>query len=180
MHTPSNSLLNKVVLVVGIIAGTCLAGCQPKAGDPGPKGDTGAQGPKGDTGAPGPKGDVGTANVIYSPWTSVTFSGSGSLYTGNLPAPKITQEVLDKADIRVYWNEGGRVLTLPYAETLGTTTYTVHQRIYVGRVEFRASYALSTQQFRYVIIPGGIPSGRLASVDLTNYAAVKAAFNIPD
>lgn len=167
-------------LALFVSLGVLVSGCEPKAGDPGPQGEAGAQGPKGDAGAQGPKGDVGTANVIYSPWTSVSFSGSGTLYTGTLTAPKITQEVVDKADIRVYWSESGRVLTLPYAETIGTTTYTVHQRIYVGRVDFRASYALSTQQFRYVIIPGGTPSGRLAGVDLTNYAAVKEAFNIPD
>jgi hypothetical protein len=180
MCTRSNWLLSKALFAFCIIAGILITGCEPKAGDPGPEGDTGAQGPRGETGAQGPKGDVGTANVIYSPWTNVTFSGSGSLYTGNLTTPRITQEVLDKADIRVYWSEGGRILTLPYAETLGGATCTVHQRIYVGRVEFRASYAICTQQFRYVIIPGGTPTGRLASVDLTDYAAVKEAFNILD
>ena len=167
-------------LALFVLLGVLVSGCEPKAGDPGPQGEAGALGPKGDTGAQGPKGDIGTANVIYSPWTSVSFSGSGTLYNGTLTAPKITQEAVDKADIRVYWSESGRVLTLPYAESIGSTTYTVHQRIYVGRVDFRASYALSTQQFRYVIIPGGTPSGRLAGVDLTNYAAVKEAFNIPD
>ena len=79
--------------------------CQSKAGDPGPKGDTGA------TGATGPAGPTGTANVQYSPWISTTFTGSGSLYTGNITATPITQAVLDKADVRVYWNESGRILT---------------------------------------------------------------------
>ncbi|WP_461131796.1 collagen-like protein [Spirosoma aerophilum] len=155
--------------------------CQPKAGDPGPKGDTGATGATGATGPAGPAGPTGTANVQYSPWISTTFTGSGTLYTGNITATPITQTVLDRADVRVYWNEGGRILSLPYAETLGSTTYTVHQRIYVGRIELRASYALTTQQFRYVIIPGSVSvSGRVAAVDLSNYAAVKEAFNIPD
>ena len=180
MFTKSTLIRSKTLLFGCILASTLVIGCEPKAGDPGPKGDTGVQGAKGDAGAQGPKGDVGSANVIYSPWTSVSFTGGGSSYIGNLTAPKITQEVLDKADIRVYWSESGRVLTLPYAETIGTTTYTVHQRFYVGRVELKASYALSSQQFRYVIIPGGTPSGRLAGIDLTNYAAVKEAFNIPD
>ncbi|GAB4019806.1 hypothetical protein GCM10028808_58780 [Spirosoma migulaei] len=164
--------------------------CQPKAGDPGPKGDTGATGapgapgaagPAGPTGATGATGATGTANVQYSPWISTTFTGSGSSYTGNITATPITQEVLDKADIRVYWSEGGRVLSLPYAETIGSTTYTVHQRIYVGRVELKASYALGTQQFRYVIIPGAVAvGGRKAAIDYSDYTAVKKAFNIPD
>jgi len=145
-------------------------------------GKDGAVGPQGEIGLQGPKGDPGSANVIYSPWITTTFTGSGTLYTGNITAPKITQEMLDKADIRMYWNEGGRVLSLPYAEVFGTTAYTVHQRIYVGRIELRASYALTTQQFRYVIIPGGVPSGRAASagVDRSDYQAVKAYYGIPD
>ena len=127
------------------MGGVLISGCQPKSGDPGPKGNAGTvgtQGPKGDAGTSGPKGDAGTANVMYSAWTSVSFTGSGTSYIGNLTAPKITQEMLDKADIRVYWSEGGRVLSLPYSETAGTTTYTVHQRFYVGRVELKASYSL--------------------------------------
>ena len=78
---------------------------------------------------------------MYSAWTSVSFTGSGTSYIGNLTAPKITQEMLDKADIWVYWSEGGRVLSLPYSETAGTTTYTVHQRFYVGRVELSVIFA---------------------------------------
>ena len=183
MSTIRKTTLIRSAAALFVIAGLIVGGCQPKNGDPGPKGDAGsvgAQGPKGDPGTQGPKGDVGTADVIYSPWTSVSFAGSGTTYVGNLTAAKITQEVLDKADIRVYWSEGGRVLSLPYAEVVGTTTYTVHQRFYVGRVELKASYSLSPQQFRYVIIPGAVASGRRAAIDLNDYAAVKQAFNIPD
>lgn len=166
-----------------VVAGVIIGGCQPKSGDPGPQGDAGAvgaQGPKGETGTPGPKGDAGSANVMYSAWTSVSFTGSGTSYIGNLTAPKLTQEMLDKADIRVYWSESGRVLSLPYSEVVGTTTYTVHQRFYVGRVELKASYALSAQQFRYVVIPGAVSTGRRGAIDLNDYAAVKQAFNLPD
>ncbi|GAB3806872.1 hypothetical protein GCM10028819_43110 [Spirosoma humi] len=163
------------------IVSICFQQCQPKAGDPGPKGDTGATGPAGPTGATGPQGPTGTADVQYSPWISTTFSGSGTLFTANITATPITQAVLDKADVRVYWNEGGRILSLPYAETFGTTTFTVHQRIYVGRIELRASYALTTQQFRYVIIPGAVAvGGRRAAIDYADYQAVRKAFNIPD
>lgn len=127
------------------------------------------------------KGDVGpagTANVQYSAWTSVAFSGSGTSYVGNLTAPAITQEVLDKADIRVYWKVGSQVLALPYAQNIAGTTYSVHQRFYLGRIELLASYSLSSQEMRYVIIPGGAPV-RLG-LDLDDYDAVKKAFNLPD
>ncbi len=180
------------------VAGLLLAGCEGKEGPGGPAGPigvtgpqgvsgiTGATGPVGPTGPAGPAGPTGaqgvpgSANVIYSPWISVSFTGSGSSYTGNITATPITQAVLDRADIRVYWSESGRVLTLPYAEVIGSTTYTVHQRFYVGRIELRASYALGTQQMRYVIIPGGVPTGRLASINWNDYNEVKAALNLPD
>ena len=127
------------------------------------------------------KGDVGpagTANVQYSPWTSVAFSGSGTTYTGNLTAPAITQDVLDKADIRVYWKTGGYVMSLPYAQNIAGTVYSVHQRFYVGRIDLLASYSLSAQEMRYVIIPGGatVRSG----LNLDDYDAVRKAFNLPD
>lgn len=185
------NFMNRLQLIVVatclVVVSFCFQQCQPKAGEPGPKGDTGATGAAGPTGATGatgvtgPQGATGTADVQYSPWISTSFSGSGTLYTGTITATPITQAVLDKADVRVYWNESGRVLSLPYAETFGTTTYTVHQRIYVGRIELRASYALTTQQFRYVIIPGAVSvGGRLAAIDYTDYEAVRKAFNIPD
>lgn len=131
-------------------------------------------------GPEGPQGKPGNANVIYSKWISTTFTGSGSLYVGTVTAPEITQGVLDSADVRVYWNEGGRILSLPYAEVFGSTTFTVHQRIYVGKIELRASYALTTQQFRYVIIPGNVKAGRKGAVDYNNYAEVKRLYNLPD
>lgn len=146
----------------------------------GPQGDPGPAGPQGQQGVAGPKGDPGTANVIYSPWLNVSFSGSGTSYTGTITAPQITQDVLDKADIRVYWSENGRVITLPYSQSISGTTYTVHQRFYVGRIELLSSYSLTTTRMRYVIIPGGTPTGRKAAIDYSNYEEVKKAYNLPD
>lgn len=108
----------------------------------------------------------------------MTFSGSGSSYTGNLTAAPITQDVIDKADIRVYMKDGSRILSLPYAQVVGGTTYTIHQRFYIGRVELLASYALATLPLRYVIIPGG--SALRMALNLDDYEAVKKAFNLPD
>ncbi|WP_229365749.1 collagen-like protein [Fibrisoma montanum] len=177
MKRLQTSWLLIATLFVGALS---FQGCQPEDGEPGPQGEVGPAGPQGPGGPQGPKGDPGTANVIYSPWTSVSFSGSGSTYTGNLTASAITQQVLDRADIRVYWKEGGRVLSLPYAQTLGSTSYSVHQRFYVGRIELVASYSLGAQEMRYVIIPGGTPTGRQSAIDYSDYRAVQRAFGIPD
>ena len=174
----TNASFLRTLLLVALAVTCSMTACQKgKDGDVGPQGATG---PKGDTGAQGPKGDPGTANVIYSPWIAVNFTGSGTSYTGSITAAGITQAVLDKADIRVYWNEGGRVLSLPYSQVLGGVTYSVHQRFYVGRIDLIASYAISSQQMRYVIIPGAVPTGRQAAVDRSDYEAVKAYYHIPD
>lgn len=125
--------------------------------------------------------DVNPGKVIYSPWTEVTFSGSGTSYTTNLNAPELTQDMLDKADIRVYWSTSNHVIGLPYAQAIGGTSYSVHQRFHVGRIELISSYSLSAQKMRYVIISGGAATGgRKAAVNLNDYAAVKACYNLPD
>ncbi|CCH01458.1 hypothetical protein FAES_3451 [Fibrella aestuarina BUZ 2] len=171
--------LFRTALLLTLALSCLLTACQKGGG--GDVGPQGVAGPKGDTGAQGPKGDPGTANVLYSPWIAVTFAGGGSTYTGTVTAPAITQDVLDKADIRVYWNENGRILSLPYAQLIGGVTYSMHQRFYVGRIELVASYPLSAQQIRYVIIPGTVPiGGRKAAADLTTYQAVKAYYHLPD
>jgi hypothetical protein len=188
-----NCLLGfKLLLLIGFL----LVGCEGPQGPEGPEGPTGATGPQGVSGATGSSGAVGpvgptgaqgpagTANVIYSPWTSVNFVERTTPYrafVGTMTAPQITQAVLDRADIRMYWQENGRVIPLPYAEVANGTNYTVHQRFYVGRVEVLASYAIGTQQMRYVIIPGGVSTGgRKATIDWNDYSQVKALLNLPD
>ena len=120
--------------------------------------------------------------MIYSAWIDVAFSGSGTTYIGNITAPKITQDVLDKADIRVYWTESGRVFTLPYISVVGTTTITLLQFFYVGKIELRANVSPGTQKMRYVIIPGAVPSGRTGSdgIDRSDYQQVKIYYHLPD
>jgi len=170
----SFKFLSTGILIASLII---LNSCSSSDGEVGPKGDTGASG---ETGAAGPKGDPGSANVIYSNWIPATFTGSGSSYSASITVPKLTQEMLDKADIRVYWTTENRVLTLPYAQVLSGTSYTVHQRFYVGKIELLASYAItSAQSFRYVIIPGGV-TARKKPLSQMSYEEVKALYNIPD
>ncbi|SEJ67208.1 hypothetical protein SAMN04487995_5799 [Dyadobacter koreensis] len=163
-------LLTPSVLFASVML---LIACAGSDGEVGPKGDAG------EAGTAGPKGDPGSANVIYSAWIPTTFSGSGSSYTGSITAPKLTQEMLDKADIRVYWSEGGRVISMPYAQTIGGTAYSVHQRFFVGRIDLIASYAVSQQSFRYIIIPGGV-AARQKPLSQMSYEEVKYFYGIND
>lgn len=189
----TNAFYGILSLLLLVAWGTLFVGCEGPQGPEGPAGPAGptgpqgvsgvagATGPQGASGVAGPQGPAGTANVIYSPWAPVNFTGSGTLYVGTITAPQLTQTILDRGDIRVYWQESGRVITLPYSEVIGGTTYTVHQRLYVGRIELRASYPLGSQQMRYVLIPGGVPTGgRLATINWDDYNEVKQVLNLPD
>jgi hypothetical protein len=176
--------MNTIKRIFGMLAITSavifMDACKAEKGEVGPIGPTGPTGATGATGTPGAVGATGTANVIYSPWTSVTFTGSGTTYIGSLTATKLTQDILDKGDIHVYWSESGRVLTIPYSQTIGSTAYTVFPRYYVGRIDLVGSYALSPQMIRYILVPGGVSTGRKAAVDYNNYEEVKKYYNLPD
>ncbi len=165
-----------------------LDACKAEKGDTGPigpmgingtNGATGATGAVGGTGATGATGATGTANVSYSDWVNVTFVGSGSSYITNVTAPKLTQDILDKGDVHIYWKIGSSIYYIPYSQTIGTTTYTLFQILTVGNIKITASYAVtSATQIRYVIIPGGIAGGRRAAVDYADYEAVKKYYNL--
>ena len=92
-------------------------------GPAGAAGATGAQGPAGPSGPTGSTGATGTANVIYSPWLNVTFqAGSDTNMIGTIPAPKLADSILNKGDVKVYFNAGSDstngqfVLALPAYE----------------------------------------------------------------
>jgi hypothetical protein len=142
------------------------------------KGDVGPAGPIGATGATGQTGATGTANVIYSDWITVSFTGSGTVYTAVVAAPKITQEVLDKCIVLSYYNNGSGV----YSVNAASGSYTLIQGLTVGKITYTANQNFSSVKFRYVIIPGGVSigNGRIHELKSKSYVEIKEMFNIPD
>jgi hypothetical protein len=150
---------------------------------PGDQGDAGAPGPQGLQGVPGPAGPagaIGAANVIYSNWIETTFTGSNFVYSAIIPAAKLTQDILDRGSIKVYWKQPETVISLPSVTVTSQRTFVVSDEYAVGKIFINANYLLPVSKFRYVIIPGGVASGRKANVDLNNYDSVKIAYNLPD
>src|ERR1700690_1690260 len=103
-----------LLLSVTVIIASC------SKGPAGPAGAAGAQGPAGPTGS---TGTTGTANVIYSPWLNVTFQpGPDTNMVAFIPAPKLVDSILNKGEIKVYFNAGSDsansqfVLSLPAYE----------------------------------------------------------------
>jgi hypothetical protein len=150
---------------------------------------------KGDDGA---KGDTGTANVMYSPWLDVDYAptlnnaGDTVIWFATLPAPKLTKKVLDSGVVKVYVNIGSAadplIFPLPITDLYALTNITqLGMYFTVGNIELYCDIDAGTVtsggvkqgQYRYVIIPGGVPTGRSA-VNWNNYAAVQEYLGIKD
>lgn len=159
-------------------------------------------------GEEGPAGPAGTANVLYSawmpttPWTaSTTSTGSGKqTFYFDITAAKITQDILDNGTVLVYAKfvadpDGtGIVKALPsdyYNLGSASTQYRFQYGLSVGKIRvicdvLPAGTPSTSNQIRYVIIPGGTSAGRVAAnspstVDLTGktYEEIAAMFHIP-
>ncbi|ASU33112.1 hypothetical protein [Mucilaginibacter xinganensis] len=90
----------------GPAGGTGQVGPQ---GNTGPAGATGAAGSQGSTGSAGATGAQGATNAYYSDWITPATSTSDfdpnyliSWYQWDVPAPAITQDVIDKGLVLVY------------------------------------------------------------------------------
>ena len=182
------------LLVITLISTHC------KKGDTGPAGATGPAGPAGPQGPPGAKGDTGTANVIYSAWLDVGYTAdtvhNGAIidtigYYANITASKLTNTILTSGEMKVYLNLGTTatpdVVPLPYFDVYSGISVTVDflpQRIFLYSNVNAGTITQGGQkflQYRYILIPGSVSSGRLLhAVDLNNYNEVKAFYGLKD
>lgn len=193
---------SSLTFLVSLVAITFLfTQCQKgDTGPAGPAGPAGAAGAAGPAGAPGPKGDTGTANVIYSPWLDVTYAAdtvhNGSVidtlwWLANIAANKLTQTILDRGEMKVYVNWGTQtdpdVAPLPLVDAFFTGVI-INPEFLVQRIDLYSNFNASTQtiggqkyfQYRYILIPGSVPSGRIRHVDWNNYNEVKAFLGLTD
>jgi hypothetical protein len=178
-------------IAVGILIS--LQSCQ--KGTAGPTGATGPQGPAGSTGPQGVAGDTGTANVIYSTWATVTFTGSGTTWYASIAAPGVTQSILDQGEVKTYFQFGSEVYDGNYSNL--ATDHSIFQYLTLGSINLSATFN-ATYPWRYVIIPGGVAGsivrgigkkGQILSPDGTamdgldlkamNYQQICQLFNIP-
>lgn len=171
------------------------------AGAAGAAGTPGAAGPAGPAGATGAAGAPGVTNVMYSDWLDVTFTvdtvrnTNGTIDTvglgfyGLIPAPKLTVDMLNKGEIKVYLNLGTAlnpsVVPIPYFDG-GILINPVY---FVNNIELDSNVPVSsttnaagakTQQYRYLLIPGATTARMANKIDLNDYKQVKDFFNMPD
>jgi hypothetical protein len=169
------------------------AGATGPAGPAGPAGPPGAAGVPGTPGAPGAPG---TANVIYSDWLNVTFTGSDSTgWEATIPAPKLVDSILNRGEIKVYWNAGSDstnsqfILPLPvfdlflFGDLVTMNPYFSNQSIGLisnYNLSSRKVRNYNTLQYRYILIPGGKAAREASGVDWRDYNQVKKYLRLKD
>jgi hypothetical protein len=187
----------------GTNGGPGPAGPQGPVGNNGATGPAGPQGPTGNNGATGPQGPqgpAGTANVIYSQWKKVEYNWTiiPTMRIMRLPEPRCNTAFHNGGGIVLFYFrfQPNVVFTMPHTD-FSNQNYKYAYPVYFdneGEVRFimestngsalTDTEALGTVanplEFKYVLIPGGMPTGRMAGVDLKDYDAVKKAFNLPD
>lgn len=203
------------LLSFSLLAFTFITVSCTKEGPEGPVGATGPQGPPGTTGSAGsqgpqgPQGPAGTANVIYSPWFSFaatdwadsTMTNLGTVKRANRAAPGVTQAVIDQGVVLTYialtTTPGVGPYPLPFIIPNNPTALQVSYVITLGRLIYYNGFINATTgvalnpaySFRYIIIPGGVAGGRIASgpaagysvaeLKAMSYEQVLRRFNIP-
>ncbi len=193
MKHMSTSILSCFILFSVLLISSCSKDAE--TGPAGPAGPQGPSGPAGAAGAPGPKGDTGTANVIYSAWLDATFSVDqaslpDSVWFTLINAPKLTPDIINNGEIKVYMNLGSSttpaVVPLPYFDG----GVIIQPYFFATRIEIDANVNLSTQtisqgvktlQYRYILIPGRVNARKAQDdVDWNNYASVQKYLNLKD
>jgi hypothetical protein len=170
-----------------------IAACS-KEGDTGPAGSPGAQGPPGTGGAAGPAGPAGTANVIYSSWidTAKFYPDTitiGSIldtlgYFAHLSVPKLTLDILNKGEIKVYVNAGTTADPIIFPLPFDNGSIFMDVLFSLNDIEIRSNVDLTgVVPFRYVLIPGGTaarpgPNGK--TIDWNNYKEVQQYLGLKD
>ncbi len=171
------------------------SGAQGEAGPAGPQGPQGEDGTDGMDGQDGQQGQTGTANVIYSDWIEGGFETdiSDGFDTFLITAPEVTQTILDTGVILVFANSNtNTIYQLPVTFFLNLNENYWFRVINVGTINIgvegvEGNNAIGNpflnNQFRYIIIPGGVAaSGKSSKIDYSkmSYKEIIAHFNIPE
>ncbi|MGD1840285.1 MAG: hypothetical protein ACFB0B_05225 [Thermonemataceae bacterium] len=162
-------------------------------------GDDGEVGPQGEQGEQGSEGPAGTANVIYSDWIESelgddTQSPRDGFDIGELSSDEynIETDLLLVYGRRLTFGVNG-IYPLPHLDITGDHFYSFLYNTMGNVLTVEVSTTDSTpvdggffDEFRYVIIPGGVPAGgdnaRGLQPDYQNmsYEEIATLFNIPE
>lgn len=188
-HSKTPKIMRKTFKLLPYILGMALITLIVSCGKEGPAGPAGAAGPAGPAGASGPAGPAGpagTANVIYSNWTdTVTYGllGAPDTIVGALRATKLTADILNKGEIKVYANLGSTadplVLPLPLygGYFLGPGGF-IDVLFSIGEIDIVSNRNIDGLPLRYILIPGGATAR--SAINWNDYKQVQAYLGLKD
>ena len=114
-------------------------------------------------------------------------------WVASIPAPKLTNAILNTGEIKVYLNAGSpadpAVFPLPITDLFALTgLLNVNVYFTAGDINLYATDNASTDvfngqkffQYRYVLIPGGVTARTSNKVNWNNYTEVKAYLGLKD
>lgn len=176
-------------------------GCEGPVGPVGPVGPEGPQGIQGSEGPQGPPGDDGNANVIYSEWTQFELANwtNSFVFFGQtrreypVDVEEIDIDILDKGTVMVYVRFGGTTNNIQPLPVIGPILSSARDQVLNFRIELgeivmefynlidrdQDPGTFSTgNQYRYIIVPGGVPVGKINPVDYNDYIAVTTFYGI--
>ncbi|WP_055444583.1 hypothetical protein [Lacinutrix himadriensis] len=134
--------------------------CSPEDGEDGKDGVLGATGTNGTDGTDGTDGSDGNANVFVSEWIHASYSptsiDSASRLQFIIPAPELTQDVINNSAILIYGKTNGievwgLPLTFPYLDQ--NFSFMINS---IGDIDIFCDGGTSApylNYFKYVIIP---------------------------
>ncbi len=160
-----NTLLKiATVLVLGI----SIFSCSPEDGKDGIAGTAGTN---------GTNGTNSNVNVISTPWTIRTFTGSGSNWNVSYPLSQITQDNLDSGVLLTYKKTGTDIFQV-------SNTVTPYFWVYysLGEIAMESSINQSGSYRHIIILRAGSAFERNVNTDYTkmSYQEICAKFNIPE
>lgn len=182
-----NSMKFNLISAIGIGLLFIISGCN-KEGDPGPQGPQGDQGIQGEQGE---KGDDGTANVMYSDWLTPDWNEADTpdYKAHDIEIEELGGGFLDHGVIYIYMRVtiGSDVVTAPlpfeegplreYFGIIGSDI----ARIILTTTDTELPDFFTTQELRYVLIPGGVNIGSRQNLpDFNNYEEVAEFYSIPN
>ncbi|MEM9077828.1 MAG: hypothetical protein AAGC43_12345 [Bacteroidota bacterium] len=205
MQTKASVMHGITILFLGI---SFLISCSAEDGETGPAGPQGPQGEQGAQGPQGEQGEPGTANVIYSGWIDSEFDNNIISISASfsIDAPLMTDEIINEGVILVFGRSNPAPVTndtdvyqLPivFGAALQQSHYFRAEEagqldiVVVANEEGEPVGTPFFGEYRYVLIPGGTPTGGSDPGDLTtksdsldyskmSYEEISELFNIED
>ncbi len=172
MNTTIKNFSKVLLVAITIFSMSMISSCSKD-------GVNGTNGIDGATGQAGTNGTNSNINVISTPWTARTFTGSGSNWNAQFAIPQITADILASGLLLTY-KKGVTGETILVANQVSPYFWVYYL---VGNIEMESSTNQSAQ-YRHIFIPRAASAFERTVVPVNyskmTYHEICTKFNIPE